>query len=585
MADSNIETGPRLARGTTGERNGEFRAHFEAQSAWLSKDRSLAAAPIDPVTDPGLEPERPSLWRDRINRYGLLLAAPFRFVWSKSYRRALYLWLLQVDDASKTSVEVRHELPEFKRTRRVNLVLEPTACAISIFVSDFRVASTPSGSDEVFALVAALSRAGQSVRIIALDHVAGPHELQFRSTLMDRFNFPKVAQRRLEVLDAAVRPLPCGQEDLLVAADSRAARLLGQAFVERELGHCLYYLVSPADSASEALPESFTATYDSAGAHLSLCPRDFEATVTGLVREASAKRRACGAVERNSPISFDHVSEWGLGYRVLKSWSPEAAPKRVCLFVHFDPDGRIDPYVHRYLKALKSSGQDIILISSSDLDEETFGAVDHMVAGAICRENVGLDFCGWALALDVFPRAMDAEQLIIANDSVYGPVGSLDTVLEIMSDSGLDVWGGVESMDIERHFQSWFVSFSRAAIQSDAFQLFWHSIMPLTDKRAIICNYEVPMLRLLNEGGLKVGSAVPSTILDIDLGNPTMQSWRRLLDLGLPFVKVQLLRDNPVRVDIDGWTEELAARGYPPDLVLQHLRRVAGRSAAGLQTQ
>jgi hypothetical protein len=85
--------------------------------------------------------------------------------------------------------------------------------------------------------------------------------------------------------------------------------------------------------------------------------------------------------------------------------------------------------------------------------------------------------------------------------------------------------------------------------------------------------------------GFEVGAVVGCGQLKARVGNPTLHPWRNLLDLGVPFVKVQLLRDNPLNTDLSGWISEVSRRGYPPRLILDHLRRVAGKGAAALQTR
>jgi lipopolysaccharide biosynthesis protein len=255
----------------------------------------------------------------------------------------------------------------------------------------------------------------------------------------------------------------------------------------------------------------------------------------------------------------------------------------VCVFVHYDPGDRLDPYVTRYLSALKGCGLDILLVSSSNLDAAGLAEVAPSLTGAICRENRGLDFSGWALAFELFPQLLDCEALVIANDSVYGPVGDLGAMIARMRGSSCAVWAATRNYEIEEHVQSWFVWFERAALRSDAFRTFWSGVLPLSDKQAIIESYEIPLQKAFEEAGLAVGAATDLMLLQVANGNPTMHPWRRLLAHGCPFVKVQLLRDNPVCSDINGWTEELAARGYPAPLVLDHLRRTAGGRAAALQ--
>jgi hypothetical protein len=54
--------------------------------------------------------------------------------------------------------------------------------------------------------------------------------------------------------------------------------------------------------------------------------------------------------------------------------------------------------------------------------------------------------------------------------------------------------------------------------------------------------------------------------------NPTLMFWRELIMSGFPFLKVQLLRDNPLQVDLTGWDSLVRERGFDPDLVRDHLR-------------
>ena len=58
--------------------------------------------------------------------------------------------------------------------------------------------------------------------------------------------------------------------------------------------------------------------------------------------------------------------------------------------------------------------------------------------------------------------------------------------------------------------------------------------------------------------------------------NPTSDLWRQLLQAGFPFVKRELLRDNPSYVaDIIDWRDEVRKNfGEVPDAIERDLRRV-----------
>jgi hypothetical protein len=49
--------------------------------------------------------------------------------------------------------------------------------------------------------------------------------------------------------------------------------------------------------------------------------------------------------------------------------------------------------------------------------------------------------------------------------------------------------------------------------------------------------------------------------------NPAIHAWAELASAGFPFLKVQLLRDNPGQTDLLGWRTVAAANGYDIGLI------------------
>jgi hypothetical protein len=485
-----------------------------------------------------------SIWVDRLSRALLMVRAPWLFATAQSYRQALFKGMLRGEILVQTGVRTFVPRPN-ERDAPLRLVLRRDAPAATLMVSTvaFDLAETAEGR-AACALLRDLLGRGLTVRLVSVEASSFPHEARVRAWLQAEGVLESAAQVRLEMIDGTLPFVPVGADDIfVVAAEGPWAALIRQRLDGRSPRREVHVL-PPEGAAGEAL-----------------------AAIAGRLSPA--------------PRRFAEQSRLGLGYRVLKPLADTHSPGRTCLFVHFDPGGRIDPHVLRYLAALKACGLDTVLISSADLQPEAFAAAEPLTVAAITRENKGLDFSGWALALELFPRLLKSQSLLIANDSVYGPVGDLNGLFERMDAEPLDVWGAIESRDPERHFQSWFVNFRPDVLQSEAFAAFWSGVLPLDDKRAVIHQYEIPLWRTFEAAGFRVGVAVPWEGHEL-INNPAMEGWRALMDLGAPFVKVLLLRDNPTSVDLDGWAAELRERGYPADLVVDHLYRVKGPDAAAL---
>src|SRR5579872_6628074 len=113
----------------------------------------------------------------------------------------------------------------------------------------------------------------------------------------------------------------------------------------------------------------------------------------------------------------------------------------VCLFAHFDKDDRLDDYVLRYLAKLKELNFAIVLISTSRLAAAEIARAQVLCDDVILRGNDGgLDFASWSVG---FAKHGDAIQgrLLLANDSVYGPVGNLGNALDRLTRVAADFYG------------------------------------------------------------------------------------------------------------------------------------------------
>ena len=113
--------------------------------------------------------------------------------------------------------------------------------------------------------------------------------------------------------------------------------------------------------------------------------------------------------------------------------------------------------------------------------------------------------------------------------------------LKTSKHSTTDVWGLVSSSQEGWHLQSHFVGYRNGCLAREPLAGFWRSIRVERDKRDIIKNYEIGLGRLIQTSGLSVEPATPGTLVVAEGDNPTIQGWRRLIALGFPFVKREIL--------------------------------------------
>ncbi len=277
----------------------------------------------------------------------------------------------------------------------------------------------------------------------------------------------------------------------------------------------------------------------------------------------------------------------------------------------------VRPHVLNYVSMLQQCGFSVVFVTNSGyLRDDSMAALQPLCAGILIRRNVGYDFGAMREGLDFLrlPRD-DTEMVLIANDSVYGPLRPLDPILAQIDFDAADIWGATESWQTRYHLQSYFLLVGRRALASEAWRGFWRQVRPVQSKRWVIRHYEVGLTQALVRDGLRCAALWPYTDLvnrvDPSLMatadetdalandpsttarrshagrirhgavarrplNPTSELWRQLLQAGCPFLKRELLRENPNDVlDIAEWRDELRkCAGAEPDLIDADLKDV-----------
>jgi lipopolysaccharide biosynthesis protein len=273
------------------------------------------------------------------------------------------------------------------------------------------------------------------------------------------------------------------------------------------------------------------------------------------------KNAVAKALELISPSSASVRGAW-----VRKPQIADGA--EVCLFVTLARNGRVTEQSEFHARAWAQAGFELIMIIVTDDPESAREQSSNFAAGVFVRANRGYDFGAWAAVINQLPELRNASLLATVNDSVFGPVDSFSAMLVKVRQADADMIGTTESFEYRRHFQSFLLFFKEAALVNDAFWRFWRNVRTV-GRAVVIRQYETRLVETLERAGLRCVPLFPSQ--PAGHHNQTLARWRELLDEGFPYLKVSLLRDNPLAADLEGWEEELESRGYDPGIVRRHL--------------
>lgn len=313
--------------------------------------------------------------------------------------------------------------------------------------------------------------------------------------------------------------------------------------------------------------------------------------------------------------------------------APESMSPRVVVFCHFDRHGQIRHHTRAYIDALRAENFDIVFVSNAGrLEPPDLAWVSERAVRIVVRRNLGFDFAGWrdAMAICGLP-APNTRLLLLVNDSVYGPLYPLGSVLDRIDFNEADVWGATDNWQSRYHLQSFFLAFGPKALGHEAFGVFWRSVRNVRSKAWVIRHCEIGLSRSLINAGLRCKAiwsyvdmieVLRKSVAEQDIRdstmegpsaepmkpernsrvcfdtsfaeagrrnaerlvriayrrvplNPTADLWRVLVEQGFPFLKRELLRDNPSRVpDVAAWSGVIdQIKSFNVDIIMRDLEK------------
>ena len=256
--------------------------------------------------------------------------------------------------------------------------------------------------------------------------------------------------------------------------------------------------------------------------------------------------------------------------------------KYACIFVHYDTDSLIPDDCVYHIKKL-SEYCDIFFVSGSEFlpaRPQELVKIKPFCKQILIRKNSGHDFGCWSHVIRKnYSELCSYEGVLLANDSNWGPLSDFsDTFLKINKLIGeVDFLGLTSSITPAWHLQSFFVMYSKKVFCNPYFKLHWFNIGIYKSKYEIIMNYEVAWCRQLR----RLGFHGISLYGDSSASNPTHLDWEKLLKSNYPYLKKELIRDNPFGIDLSNLPKILSSYGQNWRLqLLDYLERYGHASSA-----
>jgi hypothetical protein len=285
--------------------------------------------------------------------------------------------------------------------------------------------------------------------------------------------------------------------------------------------------------------------------------------------------------------------------RIEDGVDPAPRATRLALYVHYSATGQISEMVRYQLWLLREFGFAIVFISmAARIPEDDWQTVRRLCALMVQRENFGRDFGAWHdLMPEVRRRWPQPAELMLANDSVLGPIHPLAPIIGAMRAGGEGFFGLTESLQGGPHLQSYLL-LARGEPAAQDLMGFLQTLYVSHSKWLLVQMGEIRLARWMRRRGHRVAAVFAydrlaraavadpaerrrligsnAKLRDLDRLpadqasallhewplNPTQHLWHVLATkFGDPFVKTELVLRNPGRLPgVDEWPAVV-----PPD--------------------
>lgn len=230
--------------------------------------------------------------------------------------------------------------------------------------------------------------------------------------------------------------------------------------------------------------------------------------------------------------------------------------KRYGICVFYEKDGIVRDYFLYYINELKKVCEDLLVVVNGKLTEDSRQKLNQAGVEIFQRDNKGLDFGAWKVILENNDKLALYDELVLTNNSCYGPIYPFCEIFEEMDNRKCDFWGITKNNQennliakhnkkkLCEHIQSYFLVFKKNVFLSDAFKIWWNTVKFYNDYKKIVGYYETKFTKYLEYCGFVSDSYVSLENNYEIAGNPTYYTNKLLKEYRLPLVKRKLFTVN-----------------------------------------
>lgn len=210
--------------------------------------------------------------------------------------------------------------------------------------------------------------------------------------------------------------------------------------------------------------------------------------------------------------------------------------KRTVIFSFYDEEGVVDKDTFHLLNELRIICSYVIIVINGHIRAKA--CLYDIADIVLCRQNHGMD--GGAYKYVIFHPECEqiiknSDELILCNNTFFGPFVSFESIFEKMKHSTSDFWGlTIWKHNWEDYIQSYFITYRNSVLTDNRFYDYWNNMIDEnTDcKEAVTGTFERGLHYYLCECGY-----VPDSFIKSDAPNPYHYPYSGIKYHNVPILK------------------------------------------------
>lgn len=181
----------------------------------------------------------------------------------------------------------------------------------------------------------------------------------------------------------------------------------------------------------------------------------------------------------------------------------------LAVFCFYNAKGIVHDYAFYLVNSLRDVAKDIVIIVNGEINDSGLKKLQEITHKVYKRENYGFDGGAYKKFFLEYAREFSIDSydnIILLNDTFFGPFIPWNKVFDIMHDTGADFWGLSSHKakgEIGDHIQGYFLVVGRKIVVSrDILKFFGQMKMPV-DYDSAVKNFEVAFTPFFEQLGYR----------------------------------------------------------------------------------